>query len=83
MPRKEPKQRVNETCDDLPIQAGRHNELILSAVGEGIYGISREGLTTFVNPAATAMTGWLEADLLGKGNLAFGRLARLALLLEP
>ena len=65
MPRKEPNQRVNEPGDDQLVQANRHNELILSAVGEGIYGISREGLTTFVNPAAIEMTGWLESDLLG------------------
>jgi len=66
MPRKDSEQRVSEPCDDQLIQAHRHNELILSAAGEGIYGISREGLTTFVNPAAIEMTGWLEADLLGK-----------------
>ena len=46
-------------------KTSRHNELILAAVGEGIYGIDSDGLTTFVNPAAIAMTGWLEADLLG------------------
>ena len=66
MPPTERKQPVNKSRDDLPTRAKRHNELILSAVGEGIYGINREGLTTFVNPAATEMTGWLEADLLGK-----------------
>ncbi len=49
-----------------PDQTARHNELLLAAVGEGIYGISRDGLATFVNPAATAITGWLETDLLGK-----------------
>jgi len=47
-------------------QASRHNALILAAVGEGIYGIDREGLATFVNPTAVKMTGWLESDLLGK-----------------
>ncbi|MFT5220351.1 MAG: PAS domain S-box-containing protein [Gammaproteobacteria bacterium] len=52
--------------DDEPTKTSRHNELLLAAVGEGIYGINRDGLTTFVNPAAIDMTGWLEADLLGK-----------------
>ncbi len=40
--------------------------LILEAVGEGIYGIDAEGLTTFWNPAAEAMTGWKTEEVLGK-----------------
>jgi len=66
MPEKKQKHRVNDPSDDELAQTSRHNELLLAAVGEGIYGISRDGLATFVNPAATEMTGWLEADLLGK-----------------
>jgi len=57
---------TNQQQVDEPDPSIRHNELILAAVGEGIYGISRDGLATFVNPAATAMTGWLESDLLGQ-----------------
>ena len=48
--------------DDLQIQ----HSMILGSAGEGIYGISHEGLATFVNPAAIEMTGWVDADLLGK-----------------
>ena len=48
--------------DDLQTQ----QSLILAAAGEGIYGIGSNGLATFVNPAAVEMTGWTEADLLGK-----------------
>ena len=33
-------------------QVNRHNELILNSAGEGIYGLDRQGKTTFVNPAA-------------------------------
>jgi len=33
-------------------QIERDNQLILSAAGEGIYGVQCEGDTTFVNPAA-------------------------------
>ena len=40
--------------------------LILGAAGEGIYGLSIDGLATFANPAAEEMTGWTEEDLLGK-----------------
>ncbi len=42
------------------------NELILRSAGEGIYGLDREGNTTFVNPAAAQMLGWQPEDLLGK-----------------
>jgi PAS domain S-box-containing protein len=66
MPEKKPKQRVEDKSDNQLAIASRHNELILAAAGEGIYGISRNGLATFINPAAIEMTGWLEADLLGK-----------------
>ena len=42
------------------------HELILSAAGEGIYGISVDGLGTFVNPASVVMTGWEPEDIIGK-----------------
>ena len=41
-------------------------ELILTSIGEGVYGLDKDGKATFVNPAAETMTGWLEEDLLGK-----------------
>lgn len=41
-------------------------ELILTAMGEGVYGVDTEGRTTFANPAAERMTGWSEDDLLGE-----------------
>lgn len=44
----------------------RHNELILDSAGEGIYGLDSEGLTTFVNPAATEMLGWSAEELIGE-----------------
>jgi formate hydrogenlyase transcriptional activator len=44
----------------------RQNQLILNAVGEGIYGVDNEGNTTFVNPAAERMLGWKADDLIGK-----------------
>jgi PAS domain S-box-containing protein len=43
----------------------RH-ELILNSAGEGIYGLDPDGKGTFVNPAAIAMTGWTEADVIGQ-----------------
>lgn len=44
----------------------RQNELILKAVGEGIYGLDLEGNVTFVNPAAAEMIGWAMPDLIGQ-----------------
>ncbi len=43
----------------------RENRLILNAVGEGIYGVDCNGITTFVNPAATRLTGFRVEELLG------------------
>ena len=44
----------------------RQNQLILSAAGEGIYGVDTDGNTTFVNPAAERMLGWKAEDMIGK-----------------
>ena len=42
------------------------NQLILRAVGEGIYGVNADGQTTFMNPAAERMLGWDADELVGK-----------------
>jgi len=42
------------------------SELLLNAVGEGVYGFDIEGKAVFVNPAAERMTGWKADELLGK-----------------
>lgn len=44
----------------------RRYELILTSIGEGVYGLDKNGHTTFVNAAAERMTGWLESDLIGE-----------------
>lgn len=41
------------------------NQLILDSVGEGICGVDREGMITFVNPAAASMLGYPADELLG------------------
>lgn len=48
------------------LQLRRHNDLILNAAGEGIFGLDLEGKHTFVNPAAATMLGYEPEDLLGK-----------------
>jgi len=42
------------------------SELLLNAVGEGVYGFDANGHAVFVNPAAEQMTGWPAEELLGK-----------------
>jgi len=44
----------------------RDNQLLLSAVGDGIYSIDNQGLATFVNPAGARMLGWEPKDMIGK-----------------
>ncbi|GAB7531450.1 sigma 54-interacting transcriptional regulator [Pseudomonas sp. 3A(2025)] len=44
----------------------RDNQLLLSAVGDGIYSIDSEGLATFVNPAGARMLGWEPEQMIGK-----------------
>ncbi len=49
-------------------RALRQNELLLKSAGEGIYGVNAQGLTTFVNPVASAMLGWEPEELIGKAH---------------
>ncbi|MCL5043396.1 MAG: sigma 54-interacting transcriptional regulator [Gammaproteobacteria bacterium] len=47
-------------------ESERENQLLLSAVGDGIYSIDSEGLATYVNPAAARMLGWQQEEMIGK-----------------
>ncbi|MBL8490241.1 MAG: PAS domain-containing protein, partial [Rhodocyclaceae bacterium] len=64
--------RLRHSLDDAEIalvevrSLGRRNDLLLNSVGEGIFGIDREGRTTFVNPAAVSMLGYAADELLGR-----------------
>jgi len=42
------------------------HELILGALGEGVYGLDREGKGTFVNEAAVRILGWQQKDIIGE-----------------
>lgn len=46
-------------------QIEKENQLILSAAGEGIYGVDVDGNTTFVNPAAERILGYKAEELIG------------------
>jgi len=54
--------RVEKLFQDME----QENQLLLKAVGEGIYGVNAEGKATFVNPAAERMLGWTADELVGK-----------------
>src|SRR5919108_1253288 len=55
-------QHKNETLEAL-----RHRyELILNAVGEGIYGLDLDGRVTFVNPVGCQLLGWTPSELIGQ-----------------
>jgi PAS domain S-box-containing protein len=52
---------------EMTLERLRHqHELILQSAGEGIYGLDRQGFTTFVNPAAERMLGYTAAELIGR-----------------
>lgn len=63
---------VTETTEDYSRAVNKLNqlqkthELILNAVGEGIYGVDAQGNTTFVNEVATQILGWRAEDVIGK-----------------
>ncbi len=54
--------RVNKVFQEFE----RQNELILDAVGEGIYGVDANGLTTFINPQAERILGYKAEELEGR-----------------
>jgi PAS domain S-box-containing protein len=41
------------------------HKLILTAAGEGIYGLDPDGRATFANEAATRILGWTEKEVIG------------------
>lgn len=42
--------------------------LILNSVADGIYGVDREGNSTFANRAMTEMTGWRAEEMVGRNQ---------------
>lgn len=43
---------------------------LLTALGEGVYGVDADGRCTFINPAAAAMLGFSAVELLGRDQHA-------------
>ncbi|MFL6026980.1 MAG: sensor histidine kinase [Friedmanniella sp.] len=57
-------QRVVERTRSLR-QVTRQSDLLVNSVGDGIYGVDRYGLITFVNPAAADALGYQSLELIG------------------
>lgn len=56
------RRRAEEILDRL-----RHlHEVILTQAGEGIYGLDRDGMTTFVNPTAAQLLGYEPFELIDR-----------------
>lgn len=55
-----------KTIENIFQEIERENALILSAAGEGIYGVNADGKTTFINPAAERMLGYKAEELIGR-----------------
>ncbi|MEA2419935.1 MAG: hypothetical protein QOE60_2141, partial [Thermoleophilaceae bacterium] len=49
-------------------RANRRNEALLNSAGDGIYGIDRDGVTTFANPVAARLTGYAVEHLVGRSR---------------
>lgn len=47
-------------------EAERRLSLILRSAGEGVVGLDAAGRVTFVNVAAAKLTGWADADMVGR-----------------
>lgn len=47
-------------------ESEERSKLLLESVSNGIWGLDMEGKTTFVNPAAARMLGYMPEELIGK-----------------
>ncbi len=45
---------------------GNQYEMVLNSIGEGVFGFDEHGVITFMNPAATAMLGYDDANIVGQ-----------------
>lgn len=57
--------RVAEQTDDLRRMA-RQNEVLVTSVGDGVYGVDAHGRVTFVNPSAAEALGYRPDELTGR-----------------
>lgn len=53
--------------EQLELELGR-TQALLEALGEGVFGVDHRGICTFINPAALAMLGYEQEDVLGRDS---------------
>ncbi|MCU7835814.1 MAG: transporter substrate-binding domain-containing protein [gamma proteobacterium symbiont of Taylorina sp.] len=58
--------QVAETALDLQVLSEEKTRLLLTSVGEGIFGVGSDGLVNFINPAALEMLQYNENEILGQ-----------------
>jgi len=56
---------MRQSMDAAEVLAAKE-DLLLTSLGEGVYGIDRDGKCIFVNPAALAMLHLTEAEVIGR-----------------
>ncbi len=58
--------RLEQSLAQKNKQLEEDNAIILDSMGEGLLGVDKQGVITFVNPAGEKITGWAEAEMIGK-----------------
>jgi PAS domain S-box-containing protein len=58
--------KARDEWERVAAEAEAQSSLLLESAGEGIFGTTKEGVLTFINPAATRMLGYDADELLGK-----------------
>lgn len=58
--------QLEKTLELKNKQLEEDNAIILESMGEGLLGVNKRGMITFVNPAGEKITGWSEEEMTGK-----------------
>ncbi|MBF0444048.1 MAG: PAS domain-containing sensor histidine kinase [Magnetococcales bacterium] len=55
-------------AEETILKISNQNKMLLNCAGEGIYGLDKKGLCTFINPAACKMIDRNQNEVLGKSQ---------------
>jgi PAS domain S-box-containing protein len=58
--------RLRATYTPPEASSGALNRAILDSAADGIYGLDKDGVTTFANPAAAGILGWSAEEMIGR-----------------
>ena len=59
--------------ESSPFPLSKMDRLLLDSVADGVYATDAKGRTTFMNSAASRMTGWTSEEVLGQPEEVFAR----------